>query len=258
MHSFGAIGLLESSKTIVLDRMSSLTRLALEQKLGISIPADDLPSLKSALASVLPASRLPTLLDALTQLHLIPSTSVSSRSTPAAELVGRAAPIPPADALAQHLAHALRYAPHERDLVLLHHEIVARDRRSGAEQVHTSTLTAYGDARASAMARTVGLPVAFAALRVLDGAVRATGVCGPTADEAVWKGVLEGLESKGLGVRENVKSGPSMEGVLAAGLRQRTRTTNGGGLLVDWKLGAPFSHSFSQTYPQEAELITRK
>ncbi|KAI0001339.1 Saccharopine dehydrogenase-domain-containing protein [Russula compacta] len=180
MHSFGVIGLLESSKTIVLDRMSSLTRLALEQKLGISIPADDLPSLKSALASVLPASRLPALLDALTQLHLIPST-------PTAEL-GRAAPIPPVDALALHLAHALRYAPHERDLVLLHHEIVARDRRSGAEQVHTSTLTAYGDARASAMARTVGLPVAFAALRVLDGAVRATGVCGPTADGRCGKG----------------------------------------------------------------------
>jgi alpha-aminoadipic semialdehyde synthase len=88
--------------------------------------------------------------------------------------------------------------------------------------VHTSTLTAYGDARASAMARTVGLPVAFAAGRVLDGAVRATGVCGPTADEAVWRGVLEGLEGSGLGVRERVGSGPSMEGVLGAGLKQRT------------------------------------
>ena len=132
------------------------------------------------------------------------------------------APITPVDALALYLAHTLRYEPHERDLVLLHHEIVARDPRSGAEQVHTSTLTAYGDARASAMARTVGLPVAFAAQRVLDGVVRATGVCGPTAEEAVWKGVLEGLESRGLGIRENVKSGPSMESALAAGLQQQT------------------------------------
>jgi len=115
--------------------------------------------------------------------------------------------------------------PDERDLVLLHHEIVARDCHTGLEQVHTSTLTAYGDARASAMARTVGLPVAFAAQRVLDGAVRATGVCGPTADEAVWKGVLEGLESRGLGVRETIRSGPSLEGVLAAGLRQQTTAT---------------------------------
>ena len=231
MHSFGVIGLLEPSKPIVLDHWSSLARLALEQNFGLSLPADDLPSLKSALATVLPASRIQPLLKALAWLHLVPSAAPSSSSsspTPEPRRLGQPAPprrpIPPADALALHLAHALRYAPHERDLVLLHHEIVARDRRSGAEGVHTSTLTAYGDARASAMARTVGLPVAFAARRVLDGAVRATGVCGPTADEAVWKGVLEGLESRGLGVRENVKSGPSMEGVLAAGLQQRTTT----------------------------------
>ena len=227
MHSFSAIGLLESSKTIVLDRWSSLTRLSLEQKLGLSIPKDDLPSLKSALTSVLPAHRVQTLLEALAWLHLIPSNYLSSSSSDSS-LYGtlpepkQAEPITPADALALYLAHALRYAPHERDLVLLHHEIVTRDRRSGAEQVHTSTLTAYGDARASAMARTVGLPVALAAQRVLDGAVHATGVCGPTDEEAVWKGVLEGLESRGLGIKENVKSGPSVENILAAGLQRQT------------------------------------
>jgi len=226
MHSFSAIGLLESSKTIVLDRWPSLIRLSLEQKLGISIPKDDLLSLKSALTSVLPADRIQTLLGALDWLHLIPAAYVSSPSpspfTPTPPVLGQTAPITPADALALYLAHTLLYAPHERDLVLLHHEIIARDPCSGAEQVHTSTLTAYGDARASAMARTVGLPVAFAAQRVLDGAVRATGVCGPTAEKAVWKGVLEGLESRGLGIRECVKSGPSMESVLAAGLQQQT------------------------------------
>ncbi len=220
MHCFNAIGLLEASKTIVLDRWSSLIRLSLEQKLGLSISKDDIPSLRSALASVLPADRIQSLLEALIQLHLIPSTHPLSSPTPPEP--SQTAPITPADALALYLAHALRYAPNERDLVLLHHEIVARDPRSGTEQVHTSTLTAYGDARASAMARTVGLPVAFAAQRVLDGAVRATGVCGPTAAEAVWKGVLEGLDNRGLGIRENVKSRPSMESVLAAGLQRQT------------------------------------
>jgi alpha-aminoadipic semialdehyde synthase len=227
MDSFSAIGLLESSKTIVLDRWSDLIYLPLEQKLGLSIPQDDLPSLKSALSSILPADRMHTLLEALAWLHLIPAAyaSPSPSSSPSTPPVLRqTAPITPVDALALYLAHTLRYAPHERDLVLLHHEIVARDPRSGLEKVHTSTLTAYGDARASAMARTVGLPVAFAAQRVLDGAVRATGVCGPTEDEAVWKGVLEGLEIRGLGIRENVKSGPSMERVLAAGLQQQTLT----------------------------------
>jgi alpha-aminoadipic semialdehyde synthase len=221
MHCFNAIGLLESSKTIVLDRWSSLIRLSLEQKLGLSISKVDIPSLRSALASVLPADRIQSLLEALIQLHLIPSAHPPS-SSPTPPEPSQTAAITPADAFALYLAHALRYAPNERDLVLLHHEIVARDPRSGTEQVHTSTLTAYGDARASAMARTVGLPVAFAAQRVLDGAVRATGVCGPTAAEAVWKGVLEGLDSRGLGIRENVKSGPSMESVLAAGLQRQT------------------------------------
>jgi len=78
------------------------------------------------------------------------------------------------------------------------------------------------------MARMVGLPVAFAAQRVLDGAISARGVCGPTEDEAVWRGVLEGLEGRGLGVRESVKSGPSMEGVLATGLQQRTTAAGSG------------------------------
>lgn len=206
----------------MLDHWSSLVGLSLEQKLGLSIPKDDLPSFKSALSSVIPADRIQTLLEALDWLHLIPATRVPSPSPTSSPPIPPPAPITPVDALALYLAHTLRYAPNERDLVLLHHEIVACDPRSGAEQVHTSTLTAYGDTRASAMARTVGLPVAFAAQRVLDGAVRATGVCGPTADEAVWKGVLEGLESRGLGIRENVKSGPSMESVLAAGLQKQT------------------------------------
>ncbi len=229
MQSFSAIGLLEASNTIVLDCWSSLIRLSLEQKLGLSILKDDIPSLKSALASVLPADHIQALLEALVWLHLIPSAYGSSSSSPSSPPTPpeprQTVPITPADALALYLAHALRYSPNERDLVLLHHEIVARDPRSGAEQVHTSTLTAYGEARASAMARTVGLPVAFAAQRVLDGYVRATGVRGPTADEALWKGVLEGLESRGLGIRENMKSGPSMESVLAAGLRQQTLAT---------------------------------
>ena len=217
MHSFGAIGLLESTKTIRLDRWSSLARLALEQKLGVSIPDVDPRSLSSAITSILPLSRVPALLEALNWLQLVPSanTPASSSSVPVPKQA-----LTPADALALHLAYALRYAPHERDLVLMHHEVVARD-ASGTEQVYTSSLTALGDERASAMARTVGLPVAFAALRVLDGSVRVTGVCGPTADEAVWRGVLEGLESKGLGFKESVRS-ESMEGDLAADLERTT------------------------------------
>jgi alpha-aminoadipic semialdehyde synthase len=94
---------------------------------------------------------------------------------------------PPAS---RYLAHTLCYMPHEWDLILLHHKIMVRN-HSGMEEVHTGTsmLTAYGNACGSAMAHKVGLPVAFAVLHVLDGAVHAMGMCGPTADKAVWKGV---------------------------------------------------------------------
>jgi alpha-aminoadipic semialdehyde synthase len=111
----------------------------------------------------------------LSWLHLIPSASSITSTVPKQPVAGR--PIAPADALAQQLTHALRYAPHECDLALLHHEIVARGRHSSTEQVHTSTLTAYGDARVSAMARTVGLPVAYAGGRA--------GRC-RTRDGRVW------------------------------------------------------------------------
>ncbi|KAI0041595.1 hypothetical protein FA95DRAFT_1683107 [Auriscalpium vulgare] len=218
MHSFKAIGLLEDQRNIKLDSWTSFARLALQQRLGTPVPSDS-ASLRSALASVVADSQLDTLIDALAWLALVPPHLSASSGPSPASLPIPSLPLPPADLLALHLAHTLRYQSHERDLVLLHHEIVARTPQR-TEEVHTSTLTVYGDAHASAMARTVGLPVAFAALRVLDGDVRARGVCGPTVEESVWGGVLDGLERKGLGVKEGVLRGAGMEGVLAEGLRR--------------------------------------
>ena len=120
------------------------------------------------------------------------------------------APTAPIDLFTAVLAHKLRYMPGERDLVILHHEIVARPATIPGyapveeEEVHTSSLVTYGNSRASAMARTVGLPLAFAVRAVLDGTVRARGVHGPGIEEAVWGRVLAGLEEKGLGMRETV------------------------------------------------------
>ncbi|THH07875.1 hypothetical protein EW146_g9178 [Bondarzewia mesenterica] len=130
---------------------------------------------------------------------------------------------PPADLLAVHLTHVLRYQPGERDLVLLAHEFVARSGQ--VEDVHTCTLVVYGDKRASAMARTVRLPVALVALPVLDSAVLSRGIRGPTYDESVWKAVLEGLEERGLGIKEDVKNAgeAGMEGGLLDGLERMIR-----------------------------------
>ena len=112
-------------------------------------------------------------------------------------------------------------------MVVLHHEIVAQsaptaaaatDAHAAAEEVHTSSLVVYGTDAGSAMSRCVGLPVAFAALRVLDGHVKVRGVVGPTGDQSVYVGVLRDLEEVGLGMKESVGHGQGMEEILAMGL----------------------------------------
>ena len=197
------MGLLDLENQIQIKDWLDLPREALRLQLGTSVPKDA-ASFLSAVTSLVPEADAPELLDALSWLGLLPTTTnplpfaAPSRST---------API---DLLATVLAHQLRYHPGERDLVLLHHEIVARPETIPGympvqeEEVYTSSLVAYGDERASAMARTVGMPLAFAARAVLDGSVRARGVCGPGVEKEVWGRVLSGLEEAGLGMREEV------------------------------------------------------
>lgn len=225
MHSFKSIGLLEPTQAIRLDSTgwASLVRLSLERQLRTEIPADS-ASLLSALSSVVEEEKVAPLWDALSWLGLVPSGREAQPSSFHIPAVPKE-PTPPADLLAIHLAHTLRYLPHERDLVILSHEVVARSSNSSQEEIHTSDLVVYGDNKATAMARTVGLPVAFAALQVLDGKVATRGVSGPTAEDSLWKGVLSGLEGRGLGVKEGIRQGgitgvrQGMERVLEEGLK---------------------------------------
>jgi alpha-aminoadipic semialdehyde synthase len=55
------------------------------------------------------------------------------------------------------------------------------------------------------MAVTVALPVALAALRVLDGHVKTRGVVGPTADKEIYRPILEEMSSHGLVMKEETK-----------------------------------------------------
>lgn len=121
----------------------------------------------------------------------------------------------PIDNFAALLALKLAYQPHERDSALLHHsfslaplhptpgDLLASDSNDAERRNDTVTasLTCYGTAEASAMSKTVGKTLAFAALRVADGHVRGRGVQGPYERE-VWEGVLDELESAGVRVEE--------------------------------------------------------
>ena len=213
MDIFKSIGLLDTEDPFTIDDWPSLIRTTLKRKLGVNIGSSDLASVLSAAKDVLPTTTdTHQLQTALEYLSLVPSSS------PAPPVLKSSAT--PIDHFANLLAQKLRYEPHERDLVILNHEIIAQD-VSGREEVHSSSLITYGRSEASAMARCVGLPIAFAALKVLDGRVSARGVCGPAVEENLWKGVLDGLEEVGLGMKETVRpntpTSVTVESTLLAG-----------------------------------------
>ena len=215
MHCFKCIGLLEIASPIELNDWTSLARISMELKLHSRIP-DDERSFLSAISSIVPPSQVDNVVSALRWLSLTPSRPSSASLPPLSKR-----PMAPIDLFTVLLAHKLKYEPHEKDLVVLSHEIVTQsplDPRM--EEVHTSSLVTYGTSSASAMSRTVGLPVAFAALEILDGKVQVRGVQGPT-DKSIYRSVLEGLKDVGLGMKERVRKGRGMEHILAKGLASR-------------------------------------
>jgi len=215
MDVFKSIGLLDTKAPFTIEDWPSLIRITLKRKLGIDVGSNDLASVLSAAKDVIPATTdIHQLQTALEYFSLVPSSS------PAPPVLKYSAT--PIDHFANLLAQKLCYGPHERDLVILNHEIIAQD-VSGRAEAHSSSLVTYGGSEVSAMARCVGLPVAFAALKVLDGRVSARGVCGPAVEESLWKGVLDGLKEVGLGMKESVRrtasTSTTVENTLAAGLR---------------------------------------
>ncbi|KIJ37526.1 hypothetical protein M422DRAFT_211260 [Sphaerobolus stellatus SS14] len=213
LHSFKRIGLLDTERPLQLQDWSNFASRSLATKFAIRIDDNDLASFCSALSDILdmPKDRLTDLLHALSWLGISPM----SKSSPPIPLPTKA--LPPIDLLTLVLSKQLKYNENEHDMVVLMHELTVSSPLSKSndpslsarqlEETHTSTLIAYGTPTSSAMARTVGLPVAFATLSVLDGKVRDRGVCGPTSPE-VYESVLEGMEIVGLGMKEAMYIGP--------------------------------------------------
>jgi len=215
MQSFKYLGLLEDHEKITIDSWSAFLPRALSVRAKAFSVSDVYMhngSLETVMREVAPwdqfskTSGKTTFRDALGALEWLGlwSTDRSSEDmmTSVAVPSGLRTPL---ELFAIVLAHRLRYAAAERDMVVLSHEVIVRD-LGGAheEEVHKSSLVVYGDESASAMARTVGLPVAFAALEILDGKVRARGVTGPNERE-VYEAVLGRLDRAGLGMVESVE-----------------------------------------------------
>lgn len=215
MHTFRRIGLLDTEHPLTLGDWSSLAPRALAAKFAIRLKDDDSASFLSALADIvdIPRHKLPELVYALAWLGIAPD---AARTAPAIAVPSR--PMAAIDLLTLVLGHQLRYRSGERDMVVLLHEITVSPAPGAEEETHTATLIAHGTRTASAMSRTVGLPVALATLAVLDGHVRARGVHGPTMAD-VYEPVLRGLEERGLGMRERVRRGAGSGDELRDGLR---------------------------------------
>ncbi|KAJ1523300.1 hypothetical protein ONE63_001179 [Megalurothrips usitatus] len=103
----------------------------------------------------------------------------------------------PLDTLSHYLSKRLVLQPHERDLVILRHDvdILWPD---GRRELRGINLVAYGDPNGhSAMARTVGFPAAIAAKMVLDGEIQQHGMVLPFSRE-IYRPMLSRLKSEGI------------------------------------------------------------
>ncbi|HMB70244.1 MAG TPA: saccharopine dehydrogenase C-terminal domain-containing protein [bacterium] len=105
------------------------------------------------------------------------------------------------DLLVRRMEERLAYAPGERDMLVLQHELEWTDARERPRRTRAE-LTEYGSPSGdTAMSRTVGLPSACAVRRILDGTIRETGVRIPTA-RSIYEPILNDLDTHG--IRETV------------------------------------------------------
>lgn len=102
----------------------------------------------------------------------------------------------PIDLLTAAMLERMRYAPGERDMLILQHQFEAQfpDRRERL----TSTMVDFGIPHGdTSMARTVGLPAAIAVRLILTGQIDLTGVHAPVTPE-IYEPVLAELEALGI------------------------------------------------------------
>ncbi|KAF8804193.1 hypothetical protein BYT27DRAFT_7194939 [Phlegmacium glaucopus] len=213
MQAFVTLGLLNHSGTIELLDWSMFVNQSLMLKYNITDTT--LPPL----SSLIPSEDLQYLHESLTWLGLAKSSShvaIGQNQMPPLPK-GRMTPLA---IFAYLLSQKLKYQPHEMDMVVLSHEIITRQPDELSDngfltQVHTSTLLAFGYQKpnipfqgarpSSAMARTVGLPLAIASLSVLDGKVDFRGVQRPSWPQ-IYRPILSQLREVGLGMRENTRT----------------------------------------------------
>lgn len=107
------------------------------------------------------------------------------------------------DTLCAQLEQRTTYHRGERDLVMLHQEVVV-EWTDGTIEVRTAKLEVYGAVEGhSARARLEGVPCGVAAQLLLDGVLAAPGVYAPY-DGKICSLLRKALEEEGIGMVERV------------------------------------------------------
>lgn len=111
----------------------------------------------------------------------------------------------PLDTLSNYLSKKLAFAPGEKDMIVMHHNVgVTWPDKSQEKRV--INFVCYGEENGySAMAKTVGLPTAVATKMVLDGEIQRRGVLAPLTMD-IYQPILSRLRSEGLHAVEEIKS----------------------------------------------------
>ena len=106
----------------------------------------------------------------------------------------------PAQMLEKILSYKWTLQPEDKDMIVMYHKIGYEI--NGEQKQIDATMVCLGDDQTyTAMAKTVGLPVAIATLKILNGEIKTSGVQLPTAKE-VYLPILDELEQYGVVFKE--------------------------------------------------------
>ncbi len=118
------------------------------------------------------------------------------------EPIGLKKPGTPAQILQKILEKKWSLKPGDKDMIVMWHKIRTRDNGDAAEkEIHSSMVVIGDDEPRTAMAKTVGLPMAIAAKLVLNGTITAPGVHAPVTKD-IYEPILNELESFGIRFEE--------------------------------------------------------
>jgi saccharopine dehydrogenase (NAD+, L-glutamate forming) len=106
----------------------------------------------------------------------------------------------PAMALQEILMHKWSLEEDDKDMILMYHKI-GYDLGGKQYQIDSSMVAMGDDQTYTAMAKTVGLPVAIAAIKILNEEITTYGVQRPLSKE-VYEPILKELESFGITFKE--------------------------------------------------------